>query len=108
MTLLPVILLSCLCTLGGASFRAIDMWDQFYSAREMATKPKSALRGSFGKPKDMMPSLPAAVHRVDSADIVPSVADGSFGTGKGANKKAHPSLMTGWVSGDKSKLIVKY
>ena len=71
------------------------MWDQFYSAREMAVKPKPALRGaSFGQPKDMMPSLPAAIHRVDSADIVPSVADGSFG----ANKKAHPSLANGWVS----------
>jgi hypothetical protein len=106
MTFLPILLVSCLCTLGGASFRAVDMWDQFYSSKQMAAKPKPALRGSFGKPTDMMPSLPAAVHRVDSADIVPSVADGSFG--KGANKKAHPSLMTGWVSGDKSQLIVKH
>jgi hypothetical protein len=94
MGFLPLLLVSCLCSLGGASVRAVDAWDQFYASREMA---KPALRGgSFGKPKDMMPSLPAAVHRVDSADIVPSVADGSFG--KGANKKAHPSLMTGWVS----------
>ena len=92
MTLLPVILLSCLCTLGGASFRAVDVWDRFYSAQ----KPKPALRGtSFGKGEASMPALPAVVHNVDSADIAPSVA---AGWGGGANKKAHPSLMTGWVS----------
>ena len=94
MTLLPVFLLSCLCTLGGASFRAVDVWDRFYSAQ----KPKPALRGAFpkeGKAKDMMPSLPAVVHNVDSADIAPSVA---AGWSHGANKKAHPSLGTGWVS----------
>jgi hypothetical protein len=89
MGLLPLLLVSCLCSLGGASFRAVDMWDQH-------AKSKPALRGSFGKPKDIMPSLPAAVHWVDSADMAPSVADGSFG--KGANKKAQPSLANGWVS----------
>ena len=104
MGILPLLLVSCLCTLGGASFRAVDMWDQFYASREMAAKAKPALRGSFGKPKDMMPSLPAAVHRVDSADIAPSVANGSFGTR--ANKKAHPSLQTGWVSKDSSSVVI--
>jgi hypothetical protein len=68
------------------------MWDQH-------AKSKPALRGSLGKPKDMMPSLPAAVHWVDSADTAPNVADGSFE--KGANKKAHPIAAlknAGWVS----------
>ena len=105
MGILPLLLVSCLCTLGGASFTAVDMWDQFYSSREMAKRHQVALRGSLGKPKDIMPSLPAAVHRVDSADIAPSVADGSFG--KGANKKAHPSLMTGWVSGGSSSEVIR-
>jgi hypothetical protein len=98
MTLLPVLIFSCLCTLGGASFTAVDMWDQH-------AKSKPALRGSLGKPKDIMPSLPAAVHWVDSADKAPNVADGSFG--KGANKKAHPSLMTGWVSGGSSSEVIR-
>lgn len=99
MGLLPVILLSCLCSLGGASFRAVDVWDRFEAAR-----PKPALRGSFGKPKDIMPSLPAIVHNVDSADLAPSVPAGSFG--KGANKKAHPSLATGWVSKGSSSVVL--
>ncbi len=97
MGFLPLLLVSCLCTLGGASFRAVDMWDQH-------AKSKHALRGSFGKPKDMMPSLPAAVHRVDSADMAPSVIADTFGSR--ANKKAHPSLQTGWVSKDSSSVVI--
>ena len=95
MTLLPVILLSCLCTLGGASFRAVDVWDSFYASQE-----KRALRGSLGKPKDIMPSLPAAVHRVDSADIVPSVASRSFRKG---NEHIAAVKEAGWLSASKSK-----
>ncbi len=96
MGFLQLLLVSCLITLGGASFRAVDVWDKFHASRA-----KPALRG---RPKDIMPSLPAAVHRVDSADIVPSVADGSFGSR--ANKKAHPSLATGWVSKDSSSVVI--
>ena len=96
MTLLPVILLSCLCTLGGASFRAVDVWDRFHASR-----PKPALRGAFGQPKDIMPSLPAIVHNIDSADLVPMVPEGF-----GANKKAHPSLQTGWVSKGSSSVVL--
>ena len=104
MGVLPLLLVSCLCTLGGASFRAVDMWDQFYARREMAVKPKPALRGaSFGKGEASMPALPAVVHNVDSADIAPSVA---AGWGHGANKKAHPSLMTGWVSKGSSSVVL--
>ncbi len=101
MTLLSVLLLSCLCTLGGASFRAVDVWDRFYSAQ----KPKSALRGaSVGKVEAFMPSLPAVVHNVDSADVAPSVVADTFGSR--ANKKAHPSLQTGWVSKDSSSVVI--
>lgn len=81
--------------------RAVDAWDQFYAGRA-----KPALRGG-SRPKDMMPSLPAAIHRVDSADIAPSVADGSFGSR--ANKKAHPLATlkaAGWVSKDSSSVVI--
>jgi len=95
MGILPLLLVSCLCTLGGASFRAVDVWDSFYASHE-----KRALRGSLGKPKDIMPSLPAAVHMVDSADIVPSVASGSFRKG---NEHIEAIKEAGWVSASKSK-----
>ena len=48
-----------------------------------------ALRG--GVP---MPSLPAAIHRVDSADLAPPVPS----TRPGALRRANPSLAAGWIT----------
>ncbi len=86
MSFITLLLVSCFITLGGASVRAVDFWDR---------RERSVLRG---KPKDIMPSLPAAVHLVDSADIAPPVPSlrGS------AMKNAHPLAAlkaAGWVSG---------
>lgn len=86
MTFLTVFIFGCLCTLGGASFRAVD---RFSASQEQ----RPALRGAVQI--QSMPALPAIVHNVDSADTAPAVPQGFS-----ANKKAHPShfAANGWVS----------
>jgi hypothetical protein len=41
-----------------------------------------------------MPSLPAAIHRVDSADLAPPVPS----VRPGALRRANPSLASGWIT----------
>ncbi len=47
-----------------------------------------ALRGTA------MPSLPAAIHWVDSADLAPPVPSARHG----ALRRAQPSLASGWIT----------
>ena len=53
-----------------------------------------ALRG--GAP---MPSLPAAIHYIDSAELAPPVPS----VRHNALRKAHPSLAAGWITKKEKK-----
>ena len=64
--------------LAGAAFTSwIGVWEH------------PALRGGTA-----MPSLPAAIHWVDSADLAPPVPS----VRHGALRRAQPSLASGWIT----------